>query len=371
MRDLDCAEIYKENIPQSTLEDGSVHPDTAYVYQEMFSSIYAGNDFASCMANIRMQNGNYRLHKVSLIVKRDNDNEVEVAYAIYQDIFNQTMSFEDEQSELPKLPPVAMKEVPPESIEDELLAAVENNEVVAYFQPVVDLKTKKINSFEALARWDRPGKGVVSPAEFIPAAEQNKTIVQVTESILRQACAQVKLWSQLGFSGISVSVNISSKVFLEMDLAALLRQILQESVCEPKSLVLEIKESAALVADESTLRMLSEIKALGISIAADDCGTMNEDVVEKLRKIPIDIIKIDRMKMKKEMNLEADQTLAMTSAPKGFAAVLSGVETESELLMANRCGYDAVQGYLVSKPMNPENTQELLIKNNGYWSEEQ
>lgn len=239
-------------------------------------------------------------------------------------------------------------------LESRLHRAIEREEIQVYYQPQVHLASRRIVGLEALARWNDPESGLVSPATFIPLAEETGLIMPIGESVLRQACRQLKEWQQAGYASLQLSVNLSARQFRQPDLADRVAAILAETGLEPDCLDLELTESCIMQDAEAALQTLRKLKAMGMRLSIDDFGTGYSSLIY-LRRFPIDVLKIDRA-FTQDMMTSAD-ALAIIDAIISMAAALKltviaeGVETEEQmaLLLKQKC-YLA-QGFAFCKPL--------------------
>jgi len=249
-------------------------------------------------------------------------------------------------------------------MENNLRRAVERNELQLYYQPIISLRSNRLVGFEALIRWQHPEQGLISPAQFVPIAEETGLIVSIGRWILRQACLQIKQWQQQfpDWSELTVNVNLSSKQF-SSNLADQVEQILVETGLEPHYLKLEITESLLMSHAESAIATLSQLKQLGIQLAIDDFGT-GYSSLSYLHRLPIDTLKVDRSFIQR-VDSDGEQlaivrTIITLAWNLGMEVVAEGVETPKQLsqLRALRCEY--AQGYLFSQPLNVEAIEALL-----------
>lgn len=249
------------------------------------------------------------------------------------------------------------------ALETSLRSALEDSEFKVYYQPQVNIKTGKIIGAEALVRWHNPEKGLVSPAEFIPIAEEMGLIIPLGEWVLRTACRQMKMWQEAGFSQMRVAVNLSRRQFKQKNLSDRVSRILKETGLEAKYLELEITESMVMQNEAAAALVLKEWQKLGIKISIDDFGT-GYSSLSYLKDFPFDIIKIDKSFVS---NIREDRkTAAITIAIVQLAhsldlkVIAEGVETGEELdfLLEHEC--DEIQGYLFSPPVPAEEFEKLL-----------
>jgi len=244
-------------------------------------------------------------------------------------------------------------------IEQGLRLALSRDELRLVFQPLVGLKENRVTCFEALLRWQHAELGNVSPTEFIPIAEETGLIVQIGEWVLRQACRAASAWPE----HVRVAVNLSPIQFKNRKLAEMVKTVLRETGLAPTRLELEITESLLLADNESTLKTLHALRALGVRISMDDFGT-GYSSLSYLRSFPFDKIKIDRSFMR-DLDSKGD-SLAIIKAviglghSLGMSTTAEGVETAEQLEAVRDQGCNEVQGYYFSPPVAAEAVQKLL-----------
>ncbi len=248
------------------------------------------------------------------------------------------------------------------SLENALHQALERQEFLVHYQPQLDLRTQELVGVEALMRWDRPGKGVVRPAEFIPIAEETRLILPIGEWVLETACRQAHLWHDAG-SPLRIAVNFSARQFQQPNLVALIREALERSSLDPRSLEVEITESTAMHNPALTADILLDLKKLGITIAIDDFG-VGHSSLNYLKRFPIDAIKIDRAFVEDITRGGSDAAIvsaviAMAKALK-LRVIAEGVETEEQLNFLKEHGCFEFQGYLLSRPLPAEAVTEMV-----------
>ncbi len=248
------------------------------------------------------------------------------------------------------------------SIDYELKHAILNDEFFPLFQPKYD-RSMNITGVEALIRWNSPSRGLVSPFDFIPIAEDNGLIVEIGKIILTKACRQATSWHSSGLKKINVAVNLSPYQFNHRDLVNEIDNIIEESGLDKKFLELEITESGIIMNEYETIEKLKELHDMEISIAIDDFGT-GYSSLSKLQNYPIDTLKMDKSFVDHLPHNERSVTLAKTiidlAHNLGFHVVAEGVETEEQLnfLYTNNC--DMFQGYYFEKPVTSEKIIEIL-----------
>ncbi|MBL8177853.1 MAG: EAL domain-containing protein [Bryobacterales bacterium] len=251
-------------------------------------------------------------------------------------------------------------------IENGLRKAIERSEMQVYYQPKISLDSGALVGFEALLRWNRPGFGVVSPAEFIAVAEETGQIVSIGEWALREACRQIAAW-QAQFPAVpplSVSVNLSVRQFRQPGLASRIAAILAETHLSPKYLQLEITESVLMDDPESAVVTARRLKDLGVGIKLDDFGT-GYSSLSYLCRMPIDTLKIDRsfiVRMKEHStDFEIVRTVIAMARSLGMEVVAEGVERDDQAAQLRSLGCQFGQGYYFGKPISAADTAQLLL----------
>ncbi len=242
-------------------------------------------------------------------------------------------------------------------LESSLRGALERDEFLLHYQPRVTLETGDVVGVEALVRWRVPGRGLVSPARFIPVAEETGLILPIGEWVLRTACAQAVSWQQLGWRPVKVSVNISPRQFREEGLADLVARVLAETRLEARWLELELTESLVMHEPERFASMLHDLKGLGVEIAVDDFGT-GYSSLNHLKRFPVDWLKIDQSFVR-DLTTDRDdasivQAIISLGHELGLGVVAEGVETRQQLDFLRDHGCDQVQGYYLGMPVPAE-----------------
>ncbi len=257
---------------------------------------------------------------------------------------------------------IATKQV---TLERALRKAIVRDELYLVYQPKVDLKSSQIVGLEALLRWNSKELGMVSPAEFIPLAEETGMIVQIGEFVMRSACAQNRLWQDLGYEPICIAINSSARQFLSSDFAKTVESILEETKLDGRWLELEITESLLVQNTESIIQMLYTIKSLGVQISIDDFGT-GYSSLSYLKRFPLDRLKIDQSFIRDVTwdpdNAEIATAIISMGHSLRLKVIAEGVETEEQkkFLFERRC--DEMQGFLLSKPLIASEVQAMLKK---------
>jgi EAL domain-containing protein (putative c-di-GMP-specific phosphodiesterase class I) len=249
------------------------------------------------------------------------------------------------------------------TVETKLRRAIEDEALRLNYQPQVDVTTGDVIGFEALARWTDPELGVVPPTSFVGVAEESDLIIPLSDWTLAEACRQMRAWRDEGYSGRFVSVNISAVMLRRQRLHSLLERHLQAFDLPPECIEIELTETALISTGDEAVRHLEKVRELGVRIALDDFGTGYSSLTY-LRRFPIQKIKIDRSFVK---DLEVDAgdasivsaTLAMARA-LDVVTTAEGVETTGQLEILRLRGCDTVQGYLLGRPVPPEQAIESL-----------
>jgi predicted signal transduction protein with EAL and GGDEF domain len=255
-------------------------------------------------------------------------------------------------------------------LEKELRNGIKLGEFVVHYQPIVQLHSQTVKGFEALLRWNHPVRGLVSPADFIPVAEEIGFIVELGSWVLRQACHQIRAW-QLKFpshSDIFVSVNVSTKQFVNVALIECVQECLNETGLDPRCLKLEITEIAIMTDPKTAAATLDKLRALGIAISLDDFGT-GYSSLSYLQNFPISNLKIDRSFVKRlGVSHESDEivrTIVRLAHTLGMDVTAEGIEEPSQQSQLAGLACESGQGFLYSKPMSDLNIEQLLIELDG------
>lgn len=245
-------------------------------------------------------------------------------------------------------------------LENDLLQAVMQQEFQLVYQPIIEVNSAKIISFEALLRWQHPTKGNISPDIFIPIAERIGVIHQLGVWVLQQACAQLADWQRQipTMPPISISVNLSALQLLQTDLLQQVQQVLAETNIAPNSLKLEITETVLIENQELATFILSQLRGMGVQVYIDDFGTGYSSLA-RLQDLPIDALKIDRSFVHTKQ-WDVSETIIHLAAKLGLAVIAEGVETLEELNTLKTLGCCQMQGYLFSKPVDLSTATDLL-----------
>jgi EAL domain-containing protein (putative c-di-GMP-specific phosphodiesterase class I) len=244
-----------------------------------------------------------------------------------------------------------------------LRAAIDREEFVLFYQPIINVQDGHVVAFEALVRWQHPDRGLVSPGEFIPIAEDTGLILPLGEWVIRTACRQAKAWQDAGLPAVRVAVNLSGYRFHRSDPCANISQVLSETGLAPKYLHVEITESVVLQDIERTVEILSDLRKMGVQISIDDFGT-GYSSLSYLKRLPADSVKIDRSFVS-GLDTDANDAAIATaiiamSHSIGLKVIAEGVETEEQLAFLRQRRCDEFQGFLRARPM-PAIEVELLF----------
>lgn len=251
------------------------------------------------------------------------------------------------------------------AMEKSLQDAVQNEELTLYYQPRVDLESRRIVGMEALVRWQHPEIGMIPPAQFIPLAEETGLIVPIGEWVLREGCRQNAKWRAKGLPDIRLSVNLSPAQFRQPDLYESIMSVVTESGLAEDSLELELTESMLMDNPNATVTTLKRLKNSGIHLSIDDFGT-GYSSLSYLKRFPIDALKIDRSFVK-DITTDPDDAAISTAIillghSLRLSVVAEGVETEAQLEFLRALKCNEVQGFLFSPPVPPDQVEELLVR---------
>lgn len=252
-------------------------------------------------------------------------------------------------------------------MEARLRHALKRGELLLHYQPLLNLATDAVTDVEALLRWRMDDDTLVSPADFIPLAEETGLIVPIGQWVLRTACQQARQWQRAGLE-LRVAVNLSARQFRDDQLVASVQQALQEAGLEARQLKLEITESTVMQNADQAARVLAALKALGVDLSVDDFGTGYSSLAY-LRRFPIDQLKIDRSFV--QDMIEHQDSAAIVHSIIGLArslrmqTVAEGVETTAQRAFLHQAGCDLMQGYLFSRPLPAQALYERIRQHQG------
>lgn len=252
-------------------------------------------------------------------------------------------------------------------INRDLETAIRQEEIVPYFQPIVDAKSEEVVGFESLARWSHPSLGMISPAVFIPMAEQGKLIIELGESILKQTCAFIgplnKVRQSKGLPQLTVHINLSARHFYHSRLITYLKKVIEEHQVSAGNLVLEITESMLMGGEAESINCINEIKRLGVQLALDDFGT-GYSSFSSICNFPLDIVKLDKSYIDEIENNDRAKTLvrniASMSQELGLTIVAEGVETASQVRKLKLWNINNLQGFYFYKAMPMDEVLETF-----------
>jgi len=262
------------------------------------------------------------------------------------------------------LPFMLMKNLKKIEIEKNLKKAIEGDQFELYYQPVINLKDMQIHSVEALLRWNLPGKGMVSPLEFIPVAEESGLIVKIGEMVIEKAFSDLKNWERKGIDYIHMAINLSVRQFKTKFFVDVVQKLIEQYNVNPQKISFEITETGAVENFDVSLKILSFLCQMGIKFMIDDFGTGYSSLIY-LRKLPIGGVKIDKsfiseIEISKESRAIVEGIILMAHKID-LKVVAEGVETKKELEILKEIGCDFAQGYLFSKPLPKTEVEKLLM----------
>lgn len=257
------------------------------------------------------------------------------------------------------LPSMAIAARNRHQLENELRAALQQEQFCLYYQPKVDLHSGAITGFEALLRWIHPQRGVVAPNDFIPVLEESGLILKVGEWVIEQICRDLNEWRSAGLLGAeqTIAFNVSARQFHQPDFIHKIKQITEQQQVDPALLECELTESLLLQDIEEAITKMAFLRALGMRIAIDDFGTGYSSLAY-LKVLPVDVLKIDRSFIKDVPDGRKDaaivETILTIAHQFGFEVVAEGVETEAQAQFLRERGCDSYQGYLCTAPLPPQ-----------------
>jgi diguanylate cyclase (GGDEF)-like protein len=248
-------------------------------------------------------------------------------------------------------------------LESDLHNAVTQNQFDLYYQPKVDTQTGEVRSAEALIRWMHPTRGIISPAEFIPLAEECGLIGTIGGWVIREACRQTRAWQIDGVPTLRVSVNLSASQFRDSGLVDSIRRALDDAGLQARYLEVELTESAVMSDPEKSIAILEQLSAMGVLVSVDDFGT-GYSSMSYLRRFPIDKLKIDRVFIDEIVSRPEDASIvrAIVSLAHSLRlkVVAEGVETPAQLDFLKTAGCDEYQGYHFSRPLPAADFEHLI-----------
>ncbi len=256
-------------------------------------------------------------------------------------------------------------------LQNGLRLALDREELILHYQPLVSLRTGRFVGLEALVRWQHPERGLVMPGAFIPAAEETGLILPLGEWVLATACKQLKAWGQTGL-GLRMAVNFSARQFRERGLVQTVERAVSEAGLEPRNLEIEITESIAMEGAEIVVANLNQLRAMGVGIAIDDFGT-GYSSLSYLKRYPITSLKIDRSFVSDLATNPADvgivRAIVAMAHGSNLSVIAEGVETKEQFLRVQEYGCDEMQGYWVSRPLPEEGVAQRLTDEVALWKQ--
>ncbi len=248
-------------------------------------------------------------------------------------------------------------------LEVDLHRAIENEEWLLQYQPKFDLETQRVVGAEALIRWQHPERGMVPPYEFIEFAEQRGLIVQIGDWVIEESCRQLRRWIDLGIQDCKVAINLSSVQLIQNDIVPRILGCLERHDVPPRLFEIEITETILMENVRNAIESLERLHSRGISIAIDDFGT-GYSSLSYLKTLPIDSLKVDRGFVRDICNDANDQKIVQTlismAHSMGMKVVAEGVEDRDQYNLLSGYEVDEIQGYLLSKPVDPESLQAMI-----------
>ncbi|OPJ54978.1 bifunctional diguanylate cyclase/phosphodiesterase [Alkalithermobacter paradoxus] len=250
-------------------------------------------------------------------------------------------------------------------IDNDIRSAISKNELYICYQPIVDVMKKKIIGAEALLRWNHSELGSISPSEFIPIAEKNGCINSIGNWVIENVCRQNKLWQDLGYKNIFVSVNVSVRQLEEKDFVEKIKSILKSTNLDPRYLEIEITESAYMENIDNIISELKKLKDIGVGISIDDFGT-GYSSLSQLSRLNIDKLKIDKSFVdnieNNDTNIKIVGAIIMVAKSLNIDVIAEGVENKRQLSILKKQRCKKVQGYVFSRPLTPDEFEKRLIR---------
>ena len=249
------------------------------------------------------------------------------------------------------------------AIEKELASAIENNELVLYYQPKINLSDGSLMGMEALIRWVKPDGTIVPPGNFIPVAENSLLITKISRFVLDEACRQNKEWQVKGYPPVTVSVNLTAVDFYQTDVTDSIKRALSSSGLDAQWLDVELTESLALKDIEHAVNQMKEIKSLGVKLSMDDFGT-GYSSLSYIQILPITLLKLDRSFVmyleEDEISREIVSAVIRIAKSKKIETIAEGIETPGQVQILKQSGCDHAQGYFFGKPMPADKFEEFM-----------
>lgn len=252
-------------------------------------------------------------------------------------------------------------------LESELVTALQNHELVLYYQPKINLADGSLMGMEALIRWIKPDGTIIPPNQFIPVAENSLLITKISDFVLHEACRQNKKWQDMGYPPITVSINLSAVDFYQTNVKETIQHALEETGLEPRWLDIELTESLALKV-EHAVEQMKEIKTLGVKLSMDDFGT-GYSSLSYIQVLPITLLKLDRSFImyleEDEISREIVSAVIRIAKSKKIETIAEGIETVGQAEILRQSGCDHAQGYFFGRPMPADKFEEFMAMKAG------
>jgi EAL domain-containing protein (putative c-di-GMP-specific phosphodiesterase class I)/FixJ family two-component response regulator len=291
------------------------------------------------------------------INERNRDLQVMQSFDTQLDAVNR-------QTKSPRAPGTNTQIPQRQDLERDLQHALRDRELTVHYQPLVEIATRRVVSFEALVRWQHPKLGLITPGEFIPVAEASGLMAPLGEFVLRSVCQQVVAWTQEQLPVVRVAVNLSPAQLESQCIGVLVRSILHETLAQPHQLALELTGSTLLKNAQKHGKALQGLRGDGVRIGIDDFGT-GYSILSYLKQLPVDILKIDRSLIRQLDTNGSDEAIVaaivVLARSFGLEAVAEGVETPGQLQILAHHGCEVAQGFYFSRPLPADKCGELLL----------
>ena len=249
------------------------------------------------------------------------------------------------------------------TIENELASAIDNRELVLYYQPKINLADGEIIGVEALIRWKKPDGTLIPPSAFIPVAENSLLITKISDFVLGEACRQNKAWQDMGLPPITVSINLTSVDFYQTDVKESLQKALAKTGLKPEYLEVELTESLALKDIDQAIHQMKELREIGVKLSMDDFGT-GYSSLSYIQVLPITLLKLDRSFImyleEDEISREIVSAVIRIAKSKKIETIAEGIETIGQAEILKESGCDHAQGYFFGKPMPAEEFEKFV-----------
>lgn len=254
-------------------------------------------------------------------------------------------------------------------LSNDLHQAINKDEFILHYQPVIDGQNNQVIAVEALIRWQHPKLGLIGPGHFIHIAEKQGLILLISEWVIKQACSQLKTWQDTINADLMMSVNISAHLFEDPRLTDKIKSLIDECQIKPESLRLEITESTIMHHPDAAIKTLNDLHDLQLSLAVDDFGT-GYSSLSYLKNFPVDTIKVDRSFVHDletdHVNITIIKSILMLAEGLNMQAVIEGVETEAQKRILIENGVRYFQGYYFSKPLTVTDCETYILKQQSY-----